>query len=150
MVSKRFGFFLCIFLYMGASSSFEVVACLQLIVSIIIHDCLIIFFCTWAFLEYSQSLAAQLQWSSTEPRVQQRGQINPDTLIPTFTTKQKNIIKGWLTVKTSMDEDEEENTLHCWRDGWMLSLFRIVVWTCDNCNLNSNVSYWQRNCDDLF
>ena len=36
-----------------------------------------------------QSNAAQLQWSSTEPRVQQRGRINPDTLIPTFTTKQK-------------------------------------------------------------
>ena len=42
-----------------------------------------------------------------------------------------------------MDEDEEENTLHCWRDGWMLSLFRIVVWTCDNYNLNLNVSYWR-------
>ena len=104
---------------------------------------ILIFFCTWAFLEYSQSLAAQLQWRSTEPRVQQRGRSIQIPSSPTLQQNRKRIIKGWLTVKISMDEDEEENTLHCWRDDWMLSLFRTVVWTCDNCNLNLNVSYWR-------
>ena len=36
--------------------------------------------------------AAQLQWNSTEARVHQRWWVNPETL--TYTTKQKNIIKG--------------------------------------------------------
>ena len=36
-----------------------------------------------------ESNAAQLQWSSTEARVQKRWRINPDNLTPTFTTKQK-------------------------------------------------------------
>ena len=44
----------------------------------------------------TESNAAQRQWSSTEARVQHTGRINPGTLNPTYTTKQKNHYKGCL------------------------------------------------------